>query len=93
MDSFVTFLVLSWKPAFFVLLAAASGGAMIAVASPRLFERVVTIADRPINVEPWLSVLNRSISVDRPFVRHARLLGIATLASVVLLLTMIWRLS
>ncbi len=74
------------KPLFFVLLGISALAGVIAVISPRLFERTVALTSRTIDTKKILSVLDKSVDIDRFTLAHSRSLGVVVIAAVATLI-------
>lgn len=64
----------------FMSLSALLG--LIALVSPRVFQRLATQSKQWVDTEKYLAVLDRRIDVDSYFLRHCRVLGALVMVSV-----------
>ena len=82
MNSFVVLFQMIAKPLFFLLLGISALAGVIAIVSPRLFERTVALTSRTIDTKKILAVLDKPVDIDRYTLAHSRLLGVVVIAAV-----------
>lgn len=82
MNSYLYLFDLIAKPLFFSLLGISALAGVIAVVSPSLFRRTVALTSRTIDTKKILSVLDKSVDIDRFTLAHSRLLGVVVIAAV-----------
>jgi hypothetical protein len=73
------------------LLALTGGLGLVALLSPRLFQRIATKGSHWIDTQKLIEQLDRRYDVDRYVLPHSRLLGALVVASVVLLAGLLFR--
>lgn len=86
MNSFVVLFQMIAKPLFFLLLGISALAGVIAIVSPRLFERTVALTSRTIDTKKILAVLDKPVDIDRYTLAHSRLLGVVVIAAVATLI-------
>lgn len=64
----------------FMTLSAVLG--LVALVSPKLFQKLATQSKQWIDTEKYLAVLDRRFDVDGYFLRHCRILGALVMVSV-----------
>ena len=82
MDAFIELFRLVAKPLFFLILGISAIAGVIALISPRLFERTVALSSRTIDTKKILAVLDKPVDIDRYTLGHSRLLGVVVIAAV-----------
>jgi len=76
---------LAWEPIALALLAFAGLLGLLAVVSPRLFQKLAGQTDRWVDTNRALECLDRKVDIDAYVLPRSRLLGVAVLASVAVL--------
>lgn len=74
-----------WVPCSWVFLASAGVVGIVALVSPKTFQRVAEIGGHWLDSNKVLKRLDMPIDVDRLVLPHSRLLGAAVLTSVAIL--------
>ena len=74
-----------WEPCSWILLASAGVAGLVALVSPKTFQRVAEFGGAWFDSGKMLAQLDKPIDVDRLVLPHSRLLGAAVLASVAIL--------
>ena len=74
-----------WEPCSWFLLASAGVVGLVALVSPKTFQRVAEIGGVWCDSSKVLARLDKPIDVDRLVLPHSRLLGAAVLAAVAIL--------
>lgn len=86
MNSFVVLFDIIAKPLFFVVLGISAVAGVIALVSPRWFQRTVALTSRTIDTKKILDVLDKRIDIDDYTLSHSRLLGVVVIAAVATLI-------
>ncbi|MBX3414437.1 MAG: hypothetical protein KF708_17255 [Pirellulales bacterium] len=76
---------IAWEPIALGLLAFAGALGLLAVVSPRLFQKLAGQTDRWVDSSRALECLDRRVDIDAYILPRSRLLGVAVLASVAVL--------
>lgn len=76
---------IAWEPIAFTLLGLAGLLGLLAVVSPRLFQKVAGQSGRWIDSSRALEYLDRKVDIDAYILPRSRLLGVAVLVSVAVL--------
>ena len=63
---------------------------LLAVVSPKTFEKISSSSSRWVHTERLLAVFDKRVDVDGVVLRHSRLFGFAVLASVFFLAYLYW---
>jgi hypothetical protein len=87
----VLFANLHWEPVGWALLLIFGLLGALALASPRLFERIATGGSRWIDTNQMLAVLDKRYDIDRHILPFSRVLGALVLASVAVLGMLLYR--
>ena len=74
-----------WEPCSWILLASTGVIGLVALVSPKTFQRVAEFGGAWFDSGKMLAKLDKPIDLDRLVVPHSRLLGAAVLASVAIL--------
>ena len=74
-----------WEPCSWILLASTGVIGLVALVSPKTFQRVAQIGGTWFDSGKMLAQLDKPIDLDRLVLPHSRLLGAVVLASVAIL--------
>ena len=74
-----------WEPCSWVFLASVGVAGLVALVSPKAFQRVAEIGGLWLDSNKVLARLDKPIHVDRLVLPHSRLLGATVLAAVAVL--------
>lgn len=85
MNSTLTLVQRVWEPCSWILLVGAGVLRLVALVSPRTFQRVAEIGGLWLDSNKVLARLDKPIQVDKLVLPHSRLLGAAVLAAVAIL--------
>lgn len=85
MNSMTTLVQLIWEPFCGILLASSGIIGLVALASPKAFERIANFSGRWVDSNQFLARLDQPIDIDARVLPHSRKLGAAVLAAVAIL--------
>lgn len=74
-----------WEPIALALLACAGLLGLLAIVSPRLFQKLAGQTDRWVDSNRALECLDRKVDIDSYILPRSRILGVAVLVSVAVL--------
>jgi hypothetical protein len=80
-----------WEPIAFVLLGLAGLAGLLAVVSPRTFQKLAGQSGRWVDSSRALECLDRKVDIDAYVLPRSRLLGVAVLVSVAVLAYLVVR--